>query len=218
MAKRVLVIGLGRFGMALGKAMVRRGVEVIGVDRNADRVQKASEELAEAVSLDATDADAIAGLGPERSDICVCAIGDESTEAAILCTALLRQSGGKRVVARASDALQARILRMVGAHDVVNPLQEFGDGYAWRLLYDSILGELALGDGLILTHVRPPEAVQGRPLAEVELPKRHRITVVAIRGADGRIRLPGPDEVIAPDDVLVVVSEEQAITRFLEKE
>lgn len=48
---------------------------------------------------------ALAGLHPERRDACICAIGDDSKEASIICTALLRQMGAQRVVSRAGRRL-----------------------------------------------------------------------------------------------------------------
>jgi trk system potassium uptake protein TrkA len=218
MARQALVIGLGQFGMALSRSLAEGGVEVIASDLREDRVRIASNFVAEAVAFDGTDEEALARTAPARRDLCICAFGDESRQASILTTALLRQMGAKRVVARATDPLQERILRLVGAHDVVNPEKAFGERYATRLLYENVLEALPLGDDLVITELATPRALAGRPLAELELPRRFSVTVVAIRraGAAG-VALPQAGDRLEADDVIIVVSQRDAVPRMLEK-
>jgi len=219
MPKQALVVGLGRFGMAVARALAERDVEVLAVDNNERRVQDAAQFVADAVCFDATDEESLARTSPGRRDLCVCAMGDDSSEAAILCTALLRQMGARRIVARASGELRARILRLVGAHEVVNPLREFGERYTMRLLYRDVLGELPLGETLLITEVRLPDSMNGKTLAELALPQRHGITVVAVRSSDERgVRLPAPGDVVDEDDVLIVVSKRGAVAKLMERE
>ncbi|MCZ7684848.1 MAG: TrkA family potassium uptake protein [Sandaracinaceae bacterium] len=152
------MIGLGQFGLALATSLTRKGVEVLAVDSREERVRVAASVVAEAVCFDATDEAALARANPSRRDLCVCAIGNEAREASIIATALLRQMGAKRVVARATDPLHERILRLVGADEVVNPEQAFGDRYATRLMYATVLDEIELGEDLVLTELKPPRA------------------------------------------------------------
>lgn len=218
MIKQALVVGLGQFGMSIARALSQRDVEVIAVDRRKDHVQMASEFAAEAVAFDATDEAALARLAPGRRDLCVCAIGDESRESAILVTALLRQMGAKRLVARGTDDLMERILRLVGAHDVVNPERAFGERLARRLVYEKILEEVPLGEDLVLTQLQPPPAFVGRSLIELALPRRFGVTVVAVRrvvDGHGVVRQPDPREAIRSDDILLVVARRGATEDLL---
>lgn len=218
MSKQAIVIGLGQFGMALARSLSERGVEVLAVDTREERVREAAAFAAEVVSFDATDSDALARTSPERRDVSVCAIGDDSRESSIICTALLRQMGAPRVVGRANGALHARILRLVGAHEVVNPERDFGERFALRLAHDGVYGELTLGEGLVITELRPPGSFVGRTLAELQLPRRHGVTVVAIRrGERGSVALPDPGHSVTEEDVLVVVSDLKAVSRMMER-
>lgn len=216
--RQVIVIGLGQFGMALARALSERGVEVFAIDRREENVRIAASFSAEAVAFDATDEAALARAAPDRRDLCVCAIGDESKESSIIATALLKQMGAKRVVARATDPTHERILRLVGAHEVVNPERAFGERYATRLLYAGVIDEIPLGEGLTMTELSPPPALVGRTLAELELPRKHEITVVATRHAGSKtVSLPSPSEPLRADDILVVVARQGAVARFLER-
>lgn len=216
MKKQAMVIGLGQFGMALAQSLAERSVEVMAVDARLERVQVASDFAASAIQFDATDEDALRRTSPERRDVCVCAIGDENREGSIMCTALLRQLGAPHILARATDPVHERILRLVGAHDVVNPERAFGERLATRLLYSSVLDEVPIGGDLVLTELRPPAAFVGRTLSDLSLPRRHEINVVAIRReGDKTVSTPSPNTPLQESDILLVVAPPNAVARLL---
>jgi trk system potassium uptake protein TrkA len=214
---QALIIGLGQFGMALARRLTELGVEVLAVDRNEHLVQDAAAFVTEAACFDATDEESLARADPMRRDLCVCAIGNEAREASIIVTALLRQMGARRIVARAGDDLIERILRLVGAHEIVNPERAYGERLASRLLYQDIVEELPLGSDLMITEVRPPPALVGRSLAQLRLPERFSINVVALRPVGGGATIsPDSNRPLASDDILVLVSRSEAIRKLLE--
>lgn len=214
MARQALIVGLGKFGLSLARALKEYDVEVLAVDRRSELVQEAADIVDQALCLDSTDEDALARTAPERRDVVVCAIGDESRDASILTTALLKQMGAKQLIARASDPLHARILRLVGADEVVDPETAFGRRLAPQLAVEGVLGEYPLGEGLVVAELRTPDALVGRSLRELELPKRRRVTVVALRRTGESQLIPDPDTPLATGDVLVVVSTHEALRDF----
>lgn len=220
MQRQALVLGLGQFGTALARSLASHGVEVVAVDQREERVQAVAPFVAQALAFDAKDETALQRLAPDRRDLCICAIGDDSRESSIIVTALLRQMGARRVLARATDALHARILTLVGAHEVVNPEQAFGARLASRLAFSGIVDELALGDDLVITELKTPVSFVGQNLLELSLPRRHNVTVVAIRRLEdgvGRLALPNPREPLRADDLLVVVSPPGAVHLLTER-
>jgi trk system potassium uptake protein TrkA len=208
MARQAIVIGLGQFGMALARALTLEGVEVIAIDKSASHVQEASAFAAAAVRIDATDEDALAAQAPGKRDMAICAIGDESREGSIIVTALLRQLGAKHVIARATDDVSERILRLVGAHEVLRPERAFGERLARRLVRADILEEFTLGKELVVSEVRVRPAMVGRSLAELSLPRRFGLTVLGVQTRlDGKttVLLPEPTRPLAEADTLLVV-------------
>lgn len=204
--------------MAVARALAARRVEVIAVDVREERVRAAAGYVTEAACFDATEEQALTRTSPERRDVCLCAIGDEAKEASIICTALLKQMGAPRVIARSNDDLHARILTLVGADHVVNPEREFGDRFANQVLHTDIRGELPLGAGVLVTEVAVPPGLTGKSLSALELPRNHGITVVAIRkGGAGDVVMPGPNTQMEKGDVMVVVAKEQAVAKMLER-
>lgn len=216
--QQAIVIGLGQFGTAVARALAERGVEVLAIDFAEDRVQSIAEHVAEAMCFDATDLEALQQTSPDQRDVCMCAIGDDAKEASIICTALLRQAGAKRVIARANDAVHARILKLVGAHQVVNPERAFGERFASQILHAGIKGEMLLGEGVLLNDVETPPSFAGKSLGELRLPSRFGVTVIAIRKhEDGAVILPDAETPLETGDVIVVVARQGAVSRMMEK-
>lgn len=219
MKKQALVIGLGQFGMSLAQSLSERGVEVLAVDRNPDYVQQMSRHVTEAVVFDSTDEDSLLRAAPGKRDLCVCCIGRESREGAIITTALLRQMGAPRIVARASDELTERILYLVGAHEVVNPEKAFGERLASRMLHEGLVDEVPLSDDLVISQMRTPAYMVGKTLIDLMLPKQHEAIVVAMRRTTDqgtKLIMPDPRAPILEDDILVVVSSPEAARKLLE--
>jgi len=217
MAQQILIIGLGQFGMSLAHTLSDKGAEVLAVDRRKDLVEEASSFVTEAMVMDASNETELARLQPGQRDVAVCAIGDDSKEASIICTALLRQMGAPWVISRANDAMHQRILHLVGAHQVVNPEQEFAKRFANRLIYRHVVADMPLGEDLHLTEICVLPSMVGKTLMELELPKRFGVMVVAIRrGSPGRILQPSPNSPLLEGDNLVIVSNEAAIPQLTE--
>ena len=215
-SKQVLVVGLGQFGLSLVRALAAAGVEVIAVDIKKDKVRAVADIAASANCIDATDETELATLAPERRDACICAIGDESRESSIICTALLRQMGARRIVARATDPLHERILGLIGAHEVINPESVVGRRVATRMAHEGIRDELDLGDNLVVTEVLAPPATVGHTLAALKLPQLYDVTVAAIRRGD-EVVMPRGDLSIQQDDALVLVSRPNRVSELLER-
>lgn len=218
MKKQAIVIGLGQFGMALARTLTERGVEVLAVDTSEERVRLASAFVTEAACFDGTDEQALARAAPERRELCVCAIGDDARDASIICTALLRQMGGKKIVARANTDVHMRILKLVGAHHVVNPEREFGERFASQLLHEAVMGELMLGEDLIITELRTPLAFVGRAIDSLSITRRFGVTIVAIRRrSSSKVLIPEGKEKLESDDVLIMVSKPGAVAQMIER-
>jgi trk system potassium uptake protein TrkA len=203
--------------MSLAHTLSDKGAEVLAVDRRQDLVEEAALFVTEALIMDASNETELARLQPGKRDAAVCAIGDDSKEASIICTALLRQMGAPLVIARANDAMHQRILHLVGAHQVVNPEQEFAKRFANRLIYRHVVADMPFGEDLHLTEIKILPAMIGKTLIELELPKRFGVMVVAIRrGSPGQILQPIPNSPLLAGDNLVIVSNEAAIKKLTE--
>jgi trk system potassium uptake protein TrkA len=78
-----------------------------------------------------------------------------------------------------------------------------------------VIVDTNLGEDFLLTEIRIQQAMVGKSLIELALPKRFGVTVVGIRrGSPAKILQPSPGEALHPDDNLIIVSSESAIPKL----
>ena len=130
--KSVAVIGLGRFGEAVAVRMVELGHEVIGIDGNAEIVQKLADDLPHVVQADSTEVEALMALGVNEVDFAVVAIGS-SLEGSVLSVLALQELGVKQIWAKASTRQHGLILGRLGVTKVVYPEADRGKALAEQL-------------------------------------------------------------------------------------
>ncbi len=213
--RQFAVIGLGRFGMAVARTLVERGHEVLGIDRREENVQRAKDIVTYAVQAELADGALVRELGLDEVDAAVVAIGDD-LEANIFSTTLLLEAGVPWVVARASSALHALILRRVGAHQVVFPEIDSGGAVARGLRARGVAEHIALAPNIGINKLEVPAHWCGRTLADLRLTDEDPafIALVIQRGAT-TIALPAADQRIEPGDTLAILAHENKLDELL---
>lgn len=212
MKEQVIVIGLGRFGSSVAREIEALGHEVLAVDVNEDAVNDVAPDVTHAVQLDASDEGALRAVG--AADFSTAIVGIASaTEASIFATMALQEMG-VRTIARAGEALHARILARVGAERVVSPEQEAGARVAHSFTIPGIIDYLAVAPRYGIARLVPPPAFMGRALRDLDLPGRLQLTPIALRRADRVIVNPSRDEVIRDGDELVLVGRDEGFARL----
>ena len=202
--KQFAVIGLGRFGAEVCRALARKGHEVLGIDKDSHIVELIAGDITHAVTLDATDVEALKNVGIRNFDCAVVSVGEE-LEASVLITLNLKELGVEKVVAKANDDVHARILRKVGADVVVFPEKEMAARLAENLVCSHVLDCIDLGPEFALLELTPGEDMRGKSLGQLGFRQRFGVNVVAVR-SDGQLDVsPQADRIIRDGDILVVV-------------
>ena len=210
----VLLIGLGRFGSALGEKLERMGTQVMAVDGSADLVQEWSGRLTHVVQADATNVEAMRQIGCHEFKIAVVAIGT-GVEASVLSTSVLQELGVPEIWAKAISGPHGRILERIGAAHVVYPERDAGTRVA-HLLTGSLIDFTEIDDGYAMAKVRAPKRLQNKTVAETELRSREGITIVAIR-TGASFATVNDETVINPGDVLVLAGPTKQIEEYAGK-
>ena len=208
--KQVVVIGLGRFGLTVARAMTARGHEVLGIDRDEAAVQEARDLVTHAIQAEITDAALVQELGLGEVDIAVVAIGDD-TEASIFVTALLSEAGVPLVAVRANSRLHGLILGRVGANRIIYPEQESGEALAQSLRATNLTGYLELAPDLGISRLTVPSAWVGRTSGEVQREQATPFVILVIQRGAETVAEPGVDERLREGDVLVLLCQESKL-------
>lgn len=213
MSTQVLIIGLGQFGMSLARTLSEKGAEVIATDSDKELVEEAASFLDDAICLDATDETAMARLCPKERDVVICAIG--AREPSILTTAILKQMGCENIIARATDKIHERILKAVGAKNVINPDAEYGKKFAYKILFQNIIND-ETSENIQLLEINVQPFMEGKNLIELALPNKYGIIVAAIKKGN-KLTRPFPNEILDTKDKLLLVCTEDAIAKMIEE-
>jgi trk system potassium uptake protein TrkA len=208
----VLVIGLGRFGTALAETLMDLGHQVLGVDSDADNVQRNADRLTHVVEADGTDDQVMRQLGAGEFGRAVVGIGTD-LEASILTTSVLVDLQVPDIWAKAITVPHGRILERVGAHHVVFPEHDMGRRVA-HLVSGRMIEFVQLDEGFALVEQKPPKQIVGRTLSESQVRARHGITVVCIKPEGGSFTYATPETVPGPNDILVVAGETDRVQGF----
>lgn len=223
--RKVAVVGLGRFGMAVARQLASTNVQVIAIDTDPELIEDVKDYVSAAVVLDSTDEHALRSQEIDKVDVLVIAIG-ENFEAALLTTVLARKLGIPEVICRASTAVHADIFQRIGADEVIQPETATGQQLARRLANPLLDDFIDLGEGFTLIELRAPVAFRGRTLRDLNLRVKYNVNLVAIRrsqtsrDAQGNeqvrqhLTVPLADEVIQPEDTLVVIGGNEHLARL----
>lgn len=198
----VLVIGLGRFGSAVGTTLERMGHEVLGIDADRNLVEDHKSDLTQVVEGDATDPDTLRALGAGDFDSAVVAIGTD-IEASVLVVLALSDLGVSNIWAKATNERHGRILERTGAHHVVFPEQDMGRRVA-RLVNERLLDFISFGDEFAIARLKAPEQIVGLPLITSQCRQKFDVTVVGVKREGEDFIHAIPDTIILPGDELVV--------------
>lgn len=202
--RQVLVVGLGRFGQSLARALVAGGVEVMAMDSREEAAEDIADEVTHVMIADSTEEHVLREVGPDHFDLVVCAIGGD-IQASIMTTLLLKEMGVKRLIAKASTSLHGRALEKLGVDRVVYPERDMAQRLAQDVLAPNINELLHLTVTQSMFEMPAPTRFVGRSLIELNLREQYGFNVVAIKRNGETQVSPHPSDAIAKGDILVVL-------------
>jgi trk system potassium uptake protein TrkA len=212
--KQFAVIGLGRFGSSLARALCRMGYEVLAIDTSEENVNDIMDEITYAVQMDALEESALKSMGIRNFDVVSVAIGQD-IQASILVTVMLKEMGVKKVIAKAQTELHGKVLEKVGADLVVFPERDMGERLAHTLIAaDNIMDLINLSPDYSIIELKTPPGFIGKTLQEAALRKEYGITVIAIRRGKEVIISPEAKQVIRENDILVTIGRNEKLKKL----
>jgi trk system potassium uptake protein TrkA len=132
MKKQCIIIGLGRFGMTLAKQLSQSNMEVLAIDKEMHLVEKASNFVTKAISINVYDEEAFSEIPLDQFDLGVVAIGDDITTNIISCLAL-KDGNVKYVIAKAKDATHRKLLEKLDVDEIILPEEDMAKMLAKKL-------------------------------------------------------------------------------------
>lgn len=216
--KKILIVGLGRFGNAVVETLWNSGADVTVVDREAQLVEGIKGHTHAAFVADGTELQVLASIGAGGMDAAVVTFG-EAFESAVLAVSALKSLGVAEIVARAASPRRADVLRAVGATRVIEVEREMGERVAHEMTTPSARDLVDLASQYRVVPWPAAGSVVGRTLKDSGLRPRYGINVIGVRPAGSktakRFNFPAPDYVIQAGDICLLVAEDSDMQRFV---
>lgn len=224
--ERFAIIGAGHFGSAIALALSERGAEVLVIDSDINLIQDISDDVAYAVSIDATNKRALIGENIEDFDAVVVAIGNDFV-ARLLCAANLLDLNVKRIICRTMGENQRIILEKMGITEFLSPEDEIGTLFAERLLNPNMISYLQLPDEYKIAEILAPSRLIGMTLGDIDFRDNHRLSLITIRRAyeelisdkvgtkEHIIGVPDTSTVIKDKDIFVLFGKSKDLENFI---
>ncbi|KMK96671.1 potassium channel family protein [Rossellomorea marisflavi] len=216
MKKEFVVIGLGRFGGSIVRSLAEQGMEVMAIDMDEDKVNEFSSTASHAVVADSTDESVLKSLGIRNFDHVIVAIGD-NIQSSILTTIMLKEIGVKKITVKAQNDYHEKVLRKIGANQVVHPERDMGRRIAHNIVSNNVLDYLELSDEHSIVELVANEKLSGNSLIDLDIRAKYGINIVAIKRDRDIIVSPQAEEEIQEGDILIVIGADTDINRFEKK-
>lgn len=225
---KFLIIGLGNFGSTIADKLTQMGHEVIGVDKDMNKVEAFKETITHTICLDSQDPQAVSHLPVKDTDIVIVCIGEDEG-ANIMATALMKRLKVKRLISRAISPLHVTVLEAMGITEIVHPEAETADRWTKKLTMKGIVDSFILSKEYGIIEAEVPEKFVEKKLMDLDLIKKHNImvlTTINITEKENKLgvnkkttRIQGiatSDTELKKEDIIVMYGKINDIEKFLE--
>lgn len=216
----ILVVGCGKTGYSLAKAMLAIGHEVLAIEKDRSRCESLYEELGSIVFQgDGTEVQALKAAGAARADVAI-AVATRDEDNLAICQIAKSFFGVSKTIAVVKNPQNESLFRLLGVdvtvnstHLILSTIEEEVPGHSLVHLMSIQSRGRESGEGsdlapldpaphlLVSINIPPDAAVAGTQLEEIELPPNSFISlVVKSRGpvlASEEVVLDSGDDIIA---------------------
>jgi trk system potassium uptake protein TrkA len=216
---KVAIIGLGSFGIHLVKTLSKKkDIELIAIDIDESKVTEIKDIVTQPVTMDATNKENLLSVGIKEVDHVVVSSGP-GLEPSILTVHILKELGIPHIIAKALTEDHEKILRMVGATDIVYPERDMAKKVGFQIDSPNLIDYLPLESNFVIQEIAPSDHFIGKTLKKIDLRKKYKVTVLAIKSIipDITVINPSGDVVIKESDILIVFGENNDIDKLHRK-
>lgn len=217
-SRDVMILGGGKISFYLAQRLIKAGLDVKIIEKNADRCAELSETLHEATIIhgDCMDQDLLLSEGVEHADGVV-ALTDFDEEN-ILVSMYVRNVSRAKVITKVNNNHFGAIVDQIGLECVINPKKIAGEYIARyiRAVQNSLGSNVEtlyrLNEDRVEAlefRVKPNSRVVNIPLSKLSL--KDDLQVISIM-RKGRIILPTGADSIMPDDSVVVITKHKGLS------
>ena len=207
----IIVVGGGKVGFHLAKALVAEGHEILVLERDRSKCEAIAEELGSVVTHgDGCEAATLSDAGAARADVIVAVTGDDEDNL-VVCQVAKLKFNTPRTIARINNPKNEQIFRKLGIDETVSSTQVIMERIQSELPSHPLLHLLNLHrSGLEIVDIKIPKGASsvGKHLRDLQLPVSSVVPLI-ISTTKGAL-VPNGDTVLEVDDEVVAVTKAES--------
>lgn len=206
------IIGLGKFGLALAKELVKAGKDVVVLEKDESKLDGVKGMIEHLYPIDQITQDILVDTGISHCGTVVVCIGKD-IESNILTTLNLLELGIPRVISKAMNEDHGRVLRKIGA-EVVFPETEMGLRLARSLITLRTLDFLELAEDISISEILLTKHFDEKTVEQLNFRKRFNLNIIAITHENQTEVDISAETILHANDEIVVIGRNEDLHRF----
>lgn len=222
MENHVVLCGFGRVGRGTWESLRRRDRDVVVIESDPDRAERASAMGVRVVEGDATDNTVLAQAGIEKAAALISCVTDDADNLVVVLSAR-SMAPGLHIVSRVSDTAWEPKLRMAGADRVVAPQAVGSERLAAMAteqtisdVFDVVVGGRAIEFTVEEVVVGIDSPVVGKSIRQSGIRENTGAMILAVEDPTrSALTAPNPDQVLGAEAALIVVGTADQVDRAI---
>lgn len=204
----IIIVGGGRVGYFLSKALIDEGHEVLLIEKSATVCEIVNDELGSICYRgDGCEAATLEKVGTARADIFIAVTGDDEDNL-ISCQVAKYKFNVKRTISRIRNPKNEKLFKKLGVDVTISSTNVILEQIAEEVPTHAVIHLHEIRDkGLSMLDIRIPTdgPTIGKAIKDIQLPEGTLIPLI-IRKSERPI-VPNPNTTLLADDKVIVVTE-----------
>lgn len=203
----IIVIGGGRLGYYLLKALLSEGHEVLVLEKDARICKTITDELGSVCFRgDGCEAATLAEVGTGRADMFIAVTGDDEDNL-VACQVAKHKHNVPRTIARLRNPKNAILFKKLGVDVTVSTTDLIIEAIEREVPTHPVTQLLTLDEkGLVIVDVRIPadSSTVGKAVKDLELPKESKLAIII--PSEGSAHVPIAHTVLKAGDQIIAIT------------
>ena len=203
----IIIVGGGKVGYYLSKALLDEGHEILVVEKNAERCEFINSDLGSVcIRGDGCEAATLAEVGTGRADMLMAVTGDDEDNL-VACQVAKHKFNVPRTIARISNPKNEAIFKKLGIDVTVSSTNIILEYIEEEVPTHPLTHLLTIRDrGLEIVEVKiPPDSTTvGKAVKELSLPSESVLSLIISKGRKPQV--PTVDTIIQAEDQIIAVT------------
>ena len=203
----IIVVGGGRIGYYLVKALLYEGHEVLMVEKDATICETVTDELGSiCLRGDGCEAATLTEVGTERADMLVAVTGDDEDNL-VACQVAKHKFNVPRTIARIRNPRNETVFKKLGIDVTISGTDVILEHIKEKVPTHPLTHLLAIEDtGLEIVEVKitPESTAAGKAIRKLSLPKGSKLALVIRK--EGKCRVPTLNTILKGGDRIIALT------------